>query len=127
MPWYLLTNDPIPDLAAAWQIVFAYSRRWQVEMSIPFSTTELALESPRPRSWEALTKLWAIIALVQGFLLSLLDESFTPLRSWLLQHWCARTEKRSRETPAPLYRIRLALSLLRLAYRPSTLPEPNSG
>jgi len=31
-PWYLLTNEPIADVAAAWQVVFAYSRRWQVEI-----------------------------------------------------------------------------------------------
>ncbi len=126
-PWYLLTNEPLPDLAAAWQIVFAYSRRWQVEMSIRFSKTELALESPRLRSWEALTKVWALVTLVQAFLVSLLAERLLPMRTWLLQHWCARTEKRSRETPTPLYRLRLALSLLWLAYRPSTLPRLNSG
>ena len=126
-PWYLLTNEPIADVAAAWQVVFAYSRRWQVEMSIRYSKAELAFESPRLRSWEALTKLWAIAALVQAFLVSLLDERLAPLRTWLLQQWCARTGKRSRKTPAPLYRLRLALSLLWLAYRPSTLPRLNSG
>ena len=126
-PWYLLTNEPIADVAAAWQVVFAYSRRWQVEMSIRYSKSELALESPRLRSWAALTKLWAIVALVQAFLVSLLDGRLEPLRTWLLQHWCARTDKRSRNTPAPLYRLRLALSWLWLAYRPSSLPRLNLG
>jgi hypothetical protein len=32
-PWYLLTNEPIPDAAAAWPIIFAYARRWQIEMA----------------------------------------------------------------------------------------------
>jgi DDE family transposase len=126
-PWYLLTNEPIPDVAAAWRVVLAYSRRWQVEMSIRYSKAELALESPRLRSWAALTKLWAIVALVQAFLVSLLDDQLAPLRAWLLQHWCARADKRSRTTPAPLYRLRLALSWLWLAYRPSTLPTLNLG
>jgi len=126
-PWYLLTNEPIADVAAAWQVVFAYSRRWQVEMSIRYSKSELALESPRLRSWAALTKLWAITALVQAFLVSLLADRLDPLRTWLLQRWCARNDKRSQKTPAPLYRLRLALSLLWLAYRPSTLPRLNSG
>ena len=126
-PWYLLTNEPIPDVAAAWQIVFAYSRRWQVEMSIRYSKSELALESPRLRTWAALTKLWAILALVQAFLVSLLDDRLAPLRTWLLQQWCARTGQRSRTTPSPLYRLRLALSALWFAYRPSTLPRLNSG
>jgi hypothetical protein len=126
-PWYLLTNEPLADVDAAWQVVFAYSRRWQVEMSIRYGKAELALESPRLRSWTALTKLWAITALVQAFLVSLLDDRLAPLRTWLLQRWCARSDKRSRNTPAPLYRLRLALSLLWLAYRPSTLPRLNSG
>lgn len=126
-PWYLLTNEPMTDVEAAWQIVFAYSRRWQVEMSIRYSKSELALESPRLRVWAALTKLWAITALVQAFLVSLLDDRLAPLRTWLLQRWCARSDKRLRKTPAPLYRLRLALSLLWLAYRPSTLPRLNSG
>ena len=126
-PWYLLTNEPIRDVAAAWRIVFAYARRWQVEMSLRYSKAELAFESPRLRAWAAITKLWAIVALVQAFLVSLLDDRREPLRTWLLQHWCARTGKRSRNTPAPLYRLRLALSELWRAYRPSTLPSLNSG
>jgi hypothetical protein len=126
-PWYLLTNEPIREVADAWRVVLAYARRWQVEMSIRYSKAELALESPRLRSWAALTKLWALVALVQAFLLSLLDYRLEPLRAWLLQHWCARSDKRNRNVKVPLYRLRLALSLLWLAHRPSTLPRLNSG
>ena len=123
-PWYLLTNEPLTDVAAAWRVVLAYSRRWQVEMSLRYSKSELAFESPRLRAWDALTKLWAIVALAQAFLVSLLDDGLEPLRTWLLQHWCARADQRLRKTKAPLYRLRLALSSLWLAYRPSTLPRP---
>jgi hypothetical protein len=126
-PWYLLTNEPIRDVADAWRVVLAYARRWQVEMSIRYSKAELALESPRLRAWASLTKLWAITALVQAFLVSLLDERLAPCRTWLLQHWCARPHRRTRNVPAPLYRLRLALSLLWLAHRPSTLPRLNLG
>jgi hypothetical protein len=126
-PWYLLTNEPITDVAGAWRIVLAYSRRWQVEMSLRYSKSELAFESPRLRTWDALTKLWAIVALVQAFLVSLRDDRLEPLRTWLLQHWCARTDKRLRKTKAPLYRLRLALSSLWLAHRPAHMPRLNSG
>ena len=126
-PWYLLTNEPIRDTADAWRVVFAYARRWQVEMSIRYSKAELACESPRLRAWSALTKLWAILALVQAFLVSLLDDRFGPLRTWLLQHWCARADKRLDRVHFPLYRLRLALSLLWLAFRPASLPRLNSG
>ena len=65
---YLLTNEPIADVEAAWQVVFACSRRWEVEMRIQYGISELGLESPRLRTLAALTKLWAMTALVQTFL-----------------------------------------------------------
>jgi hypothetical protein len=126
-PWYLITNEPVANVDDAWRIVLAYNRRWQVEMSIRYSKSELAFESPRLLAWEHRAKLLALATLVQAFLFSLLDDFLLPLRAWLLKHWCHRTGKRSRSVAAPLYRLRLALSLLWLAYRPLTLPRLNSG
>jgi hypothetical protein len=126
-PWYLLTNEPIHTVEDAWRIVLAYNRRWQVEMSIRYSKSELAFESPRLLDWERRAKLMALAALVQAFLFSLLDDLLLPLRDWLLAHWCHRTGKRSRFTATPLYRLRLALSQLWLAYRPWPLPRLNPG
>jgi hypothetical protein len=37
LPWYLLTNE-----AEAWQVVFAYVRRWQIEQTWRFDKSELA-------------------------------------------------------------------------------------
>jgi hypothetical protein len=126
-PWYLITNEPVANVDDAWRIVLAYNRRWQVEMSIRYSKSELAFESPRLLAWEHRSKLMALATLVQAFLFSWLDDFLLPLREWLLNHWCHRTGKRSRSVAAPLYRLRLALSLLWLAYRPLTLPRLNSG
>lgn len=126
-PWYLLTNEPIATAEDAWRIVLAYNRCWQVEMSIRYSKSELAFESPRLLAWERRAKLLAIAALVQAFLFSLLDDLLLPLRDWLLDHWCHRTGKRNRSTAVPLYRLRLALSQLWFAYRPLTLPRLNPG
>lgn len=126
-PWYLLTNEPVATAEDAWRIVLAYNRRWQVEMSIRYSKSELAFESPRLLAWERRAKLLAIAALVQAFLFSLLDDLLLPLRDWLLDHWCHRTGKRNRSTAVPLYRLRLALSQLWLTYRPFTLPRLNPG
>lgn len=124
-PWYLITNEPISDANDAWRIVLAYNRRWQVEMSIRYSKSELAFESPRLLAWDRRAKLLAIASLVQAFLFSLLDDSLLTLRSWLLDHWCHRTGKRNRSTAVPLYRLRLALSQLWLAFRPFSLPRLN--
>jgi hypothetical protein len=126
-PWYLITNEPVSTVEDAWRSVFAYNRRWQIEMSIRYSKSELAFESPRLCTWDRRAKLLAIAALVQAFLFSLLDDYFLPLRTWMLRYWAHRTGKRSRSVAAPLYLLRLALSLLWLAYRPLTLPRLNSG
>lgn len=120
-PWYLLTNEPVDTLEGAWRIVFAYARRWQIEMGFRYSKTELAMESPRLWKWENRLKLLMMAALVYAFLLSLLDERLKPLVESLLRHWCHRTGKRYRNFAIPLYRIRSALSRLWLAFTPSPL------
>jgi hypothetical protein len=66
-PWYLLTNERILPAEDAWQIVFAYARRWQVEMSLRYDKCELAFESPRLQTWERQFKLLHIVALAHAF------------------------------------------------------------
>ncbi|HEX7022173.1 MAG TPA: hypothetical protein VF171_04900 [Trueperaceae bacterium] len=117
-PWYLLTNEPIALLENAWQVVFAYARRWQIEMGWRFSKSELAFESPRLWSWENRLKLLFIATLAFAFLLLLLHPNLQAMRAWLLRHWCHRTRKRCRDAQAPLYRLRSALSRLWLAFQP---------
>jgi hypothetical protein len=117
-PWYLLTSEPVLTAADAWKVVFAYARRWQIEMSFRYGKSELAMESPRLWKWENRLKLLLMATLVYAFLLSLLDPSQQLLRQWLLRWWCHRTGKRNRETSVPLYRLRSAISRLWLDYRP---------
>lgn len=121
-PWYLLTNEPVLTAKDAWRIVFAYARRWQIEMSFRYGKSELAMESPRLWKWENRLKLLLIVTLVYAFLLSLLDPSHELLRQWLLRWWCHRNGKRNRVTSVPLYRLRSAISRLWSEYRP---PSPS--
>jgi len=116
-PWYLLTNEPVLTAADAWRIVFAYARRWQIEMSFRYGKSELAMESPRLWKWENRLKLLLMATLVYAFLLSLLDPSHELLRQWLLRWWCHRNGKRNRDASVPLYRLRSAISRLWLDYR----------
>ena len=120
-PWYLLTTQTIQSSDDAWRIVFAYARRWQIEMSIRFTKSELAFECPRLFKWESRLKLLLIASLAYAFLLSLLESPDS------LQRWfailCHRTGKWSRDTSAPLYRLRLVISRLWLFYRPVSLPR----
>ena len=115
-PWYLLTSDPVTSTDDAWRIVFAYARRWQVELTYRYAKSELAMESPRLWSWHNRLKLMLMVSLVYAFLLSLLSPALQALRDWLLRHWCHRTGKRYRSFAIPLYRLRSAISRLFLAY-----------
>ena len=74
------------------------------------------MESPRLWIWERREKLLLMATVVYAFLLSLLDSTLTELRLLLLRCFCHRTGKRSQDTPAPLYRLRSALSRLWQAY-----------
>jgi hypothetical protein len=82
----LLTNELIHSAQDAWQIVFAYARRWNVEMTIRFDKCELAFESPRLRHWETQKRLLLIATLAYAFLLSLLP--LAAIVDWPLCNWC---------------------------------------
>lgn len=124
-PWYLLTTQPVHSPEQAWQIVFAYARRWQIEMSLRFTKSEMAFESPRLLQWESRLKFLLIASLAYAFLLSLLPH--TDFLFQLISTYCHRTGKWSQEVLAPLYRLRLALSRLWLTFRPHSLPKLISG
>lgn len=121
--WHFLTNQPITSTAEAWQVLYAYARRWQIETAFRFFKSELALESPRLWSWHNRLKLFAIVALVYAFLLSLLSPAAAALKEFLLEHFCPRTGKRHRLATLPLYRLRSAILRLWLTYpiSPSSL------
>lgn len=124
-PWYLLTTEPVHTPAQAWQIIFAYARRWQIEMSLRFTKSELAFESPRLIRWESRLKFLLIASLAYAFLLSLLP--LTDFLFRLFSTFCHRTGKWSQVTLTPLYRLRLAISRLWLLFRPHSLPPLISG
>jgi hypothetical protein len=120
--WHFLTNQPITSTEEAWQILYAYARRWQIECAFRFFKSELALESPRLWSWHNRLKLFAIVALGYAFLLSLLAPTATPLRDFLLHRFCPRTGKRHRLVTMPLYRLRSAIARLWLTHPASPVP-----
>jgi hypothetical protein len=124
-PWYLITTEPVFTAEQAWQIVFAYARRWQIEMSLRFTKSEMAFESPRLLNWESRMKFLLIATLAYAFLLSLL--TYTDFLFHFISRYCHRTGKWSREISTPLYRLRLALSRLWLHFRPHSLPTLISG
>lgn len=124
-PWYLLTSEPVHTSDQAWNIVFAYARRWQIEMSLRFTKSEMAFESPRLLTWQARLKFLLIASLAFAFLLSLLPN--TNFLFHLFSTFCHRTGTWSRDISTPLYRLRLAISRLWLTFRPHSLPSLDSG
>ena len=117
-PWYLLTAESVTTDADAWRVVFAYMRRWQIELTWRFNKSELAFQSPRLWRRQEREKLLALATLAYAFLLHLLEPLYEPLRHWLLRHFCHRTGWHLRRVRAPLYRLRSALSRLWQRYPP---------
>jgi Transposase DDE domain len=108
-PWYLLTDHIIANEQQAWNMIAAYQKRWQIEECFRFSKSELAMESPRLWLWENRLKLMMMVALVYGFLLSILKLDTQKL---LLRFGSHRTGKRYKYVFVPLYRTRMALAFL---------------
>ena len=119
LPWYLLTNEAVANEEEAWQVVFAYVRRWQIEQTWRYDKSELAFQSPRLWHWQEREKLLLMATLAYAFLLTLLEPCYDLLRLWLLRHYCHRTGWHCRNAKAPLYRLRRALSRLWHTYPPN--------
>lgn len=117
-PWYLLTTEEVRTEKQAWRIVFASVRRWDIEGMWRFDKSEMGFECPRLRSWEWCRKLLLMATLASAFLLTLVREEATGLRTWLLLHFCHRTGAKAQRARLPLYRLRLALSRLWLRSPP---------
>jgi len=109
---YLITNEPIKTEVQAWETVFTYTRRWQIETSFRYGKCELAMESPRLWAFENRLKLLSIVTLVYAFLVHILEPLYKELVQSVLRLKCHRTGKRCRDILAPLYRVRWAISRL---------------
>jgi hypothetical protein len=127
LPWYLLTNEPITSVDDIWTLVFAYSRRWQIEQMWRACKGELAFESPRLHDWEHRRRLLMLASLVYAFLLELMQPPWEGTRDWLMHFWCRRTGAWTRQALVPFTRLRTALSQLWLAFPPTiVLPRRSS-
>jgi hypothetical protein len=111
-PWYLLTAEEVQTDEQAWQVVFVYMRRWQIELSWKYQKSELAFQSPRVYEGEAREKLLLLATLAYAFLLTLLQASYQEVRLWLLRSYGHRTGLHCRIARLPLTRLRCALSRL---------------
>ena len=120
----MLTSDRIETAAAAWAVVFASARRWQIEAAWCYGKSELALERPRVGTWERREKLLLMVTVADAFLLSLLTSALQALQVWVLRWGCHRTGRHLATAHLPLYRLRTALSRLWLAsLTPMSHPE----
>jgi hypothetical protein len=111
-PRYLLTPESITTDAHAWQVVFVYMRRWQIELSWKYEKSELAFQSPQIYEGQAREKLLLLATLAYAFLLSLLEDPYDFLQLWLLRYYGHRTGQHCRAAKIPLTRLRCSLSRL---------------
>ena len=107
-PMYLLTSLEIDSAGVAWEVLFSYMHRWEVEQAFRFCKSELAMESARLWFWQNRLKLMAIVTLAYDFLLQL-KRNWSHWIPCFLKRWCHRTGKRYRKASIPLYRLRLAI------------------
>jgi hypothetical protein len=128
-PWYLLTTEDAHTPELAWQVIYGYAKRWQIESFWRYHKSALAIESPRVWSWDRREKLLLMVSLVYAFLLSLLDTLRLECSQRLLDLWAKRTGRRNRECTFPLYRLRDAIARLFTAALPppGTIPLKSSG
>lgn len=110
-PIYFLTDVPINTNGMAWAILFSYMKRWDVEQVFRFGKTAMGMESPRLWFFDRTLKLLALVTLVMDFILSMITHHKNFARS-LIDKWCPRTGNRQKKTFLPIYRLRLALTLL---------------
>jgi len=115
-PLYLLTNEPVETAEDAWSIVFAYIRRWRIELTFRQLKSDMAIESLRVYAWEDRLKLLGLLSLAYGFLIELMRKALRKARDWLLDFACPRRGRRLRAVEIPFSRVRLALSRLWLAF-----------
>ena len=114
-PIYLLTNEAVNTAEDAWTVVFAYMRRWRIEMAFRHLKSDMGIQSLRVYGWEERLKLLGLLTLAYGFLMTLMVESMRTARDWLLDFACPRRGSRLRLVEVPLSRVRVALSKLWLA------------
>jgi hypothetical protein len=93
-------------------------------MSVRFARSELTIESSRLWFWGNRRELQLEVSFAYAFLLTLLDPELKWLKGALLQRFCPRTGKRSRDPSAPLYRLRSAMMFLFLSIRTPGLDQP---
>src|SRR6185436_18282210 len=82
-PMYLLTNVLVDTPGMAWEILFSYIKRWEIEQVFRFGKTALALESPRVWFFQNRLKLLHLVTLVLAFLLQLVQQQQQQCLVWL--------------------------------------------
>jgi len=110
-PMYIISNVHLDSVGMAWEIFFDYIHRWHIEQTFRFMKTELAIESIRVWFFESRLKLLAILSLIYDFIVRL-AKNWKVWAHRLTNIWAHRTGKRNKPKLVPLYRFRIALSLV---------------
>ena len=85
VPFMLLTNLPVENLADAKRVLRFYIRRWECEEGIQFLKEQVDLEAIRTFRWTAIRRLVLLVMLVMLYL-AWLWEKYLPLADRLIDY-----------------------------------------
>ncbi|ANQ47401.1 transposase [Flammeovirga sp. MY04] len=106
-PIYLLTNLVIETKNQAWEMLFSYMKRWEVEEMFRCCKAELGLQSIRVQSWEVRLKLINIALLVYEFLMEIIQKKRHYVERLINIYAPLFGRKRNK---SPFYRLRKAFA-----------------
>ncbi|AZQ60656.1 hypothetical protein EI427_07595 [Flammeovirga pectinis] len=108
-PIYILTNLDIDTKKTAWEMLFSYMKRWEVEEMFRCCKAEIGLQSIRVQGWENRLKLFYIALLIYEFLMEIIQKR---------RHYVERLINiytpifGSKKSKSPFYRLRKAFSVI---------------
>ena len=120
-PWYLLTNEAVDRAEAAWAVVRAYARRWQIEQTWRYCKSELGFESVRVWGGRRGGSCWAWGAVSLRVHVEPVGGGVGRVPRLAAAALGPPHRGAEPETAAPLYRMRAAISRLWSTYRPPPL------
>lgn len=108
-PIYLLTNLEIKTKNQAWEMLFSYMKRWEVEQMFRCCKAEIGMQSIRVQTWESRLKLIGIALLIYEFIMEIIQKRRHYVERLINIYAPLFGLKRSK---VPFYRLRKAFAVI---------------
>lgn len=101
-------NEVVDTAGKAWEMLYSYTKRWDIEQVFKYGKSKVGMESPRLWFFENRLKMLALVSLIMSFLFRML-RNFETLMITIMNAWCPRTGNRHRTVSMPIYKLRKAI------------------